>query len=287
MFVCRVCSSSCGVIISPPSIQELFSNTNPSTMDLVPISIILPRVILWHPLLQYPHLTSILQLCPHEKCQLQLELQSWTIGQNSAKQPRLLHDTDGIILLVSALYRCSNDHLVYSTDARLMQKISTPYLPVVLLHRTGFTASFIKHVISLVQEGLSMSSIARHIQRVREQVASETVLNFISDYLLITHQQYSEEEMLVLTSKFESIVSPLIKPFPTNDVIAKCFLISFEMAETFYIREMLALKVRHCIRLDHTFKIASNIGYLRDDKKWITQYGTVFFVINEDGQVVT
>ena len=176
---------------------------------------------------------------------------------------------------------------MYSTDARLMQKISTPYLPIVLLHRTGFTASFLKHVISLVQEGLSMSSIARHIQRVREQLASETALNFISDYLLITHQQYSEEEMLVLRSKFETIVSPLIKPFPTNDIIAKYFLISFEMAETFYIGEMLALKVRHCIRLYRTFKIASNIGYLRDDKKWITQYGTVFFVINEDGQGVT
>ena len=77
----------------------------------------------------------------------------------------------------------------------------------------------------------------------------------------------SEEEMLVLASKFESIVSPLIKPFPTNDIIAKCFLISFEMAKTFYTREMLPLKVRHCIRIDHTFKVASNIGYHHDDKK--------------------
>ena len=47
------------------------------------------------------------------------------------------------------------------------------------------------------------------------------------------------------------------------------------------------VKVKKCIRIDHTFKVASNIGYLQHDGKWVTQYGSVLLVMNELGQVVT
>lgn len=46
------------------------------------------------------------------------------------------------------------------------------------------------------------------------------------------------------------------------------------------------LKVKSCLRLDHTFKVVSNIGYLRSDGRWITQYGCILMVLNEDGQVL-
>ena len=47
------------------------------------------------------------------------------------------------------------------------------------------------------------------------------------------------------------------------------------------------LSIRKSICLDHTFKVASNIGYLRPDGRWVTQYGSVFIVLNEEGEVVT
>ena len=40
------------------------------------------------------------------------------------------------------------------------------------------------------------------------------------------------------------------------------------------------------ISFDHTFKVAANIGYLRDDGKWITQYNSVMIIMNEDGLVM-
>ena len=49
---------------------------------------------------------------------------------------------------------------------------------------------------------------------------------------------------------------------------------------------MLKLKIKQCLRLDHTFKVASNIGYLLADGKWITQYSSIFIVLNEIGEVV-
>ena len=39
--------------------------------------------------------------------------------------------------------------------------------------------------------------------------------------------------------------------------------------------------------LDHTFSVAANIGYFRSDHKWVTQYSSLFIVLNEIGQVLT
>ena len=35
------------------------------------------------------------------------------------------------------------------------------------------------------------------------------------------------------------------------------------------------------------FKVASNIGFLREDNVWVTQYDSLFIVMNNKGQVVT
>lgn len=40
------------------------------------------------------------------------------------------------------------------------------------------------------------------------------------------------------------------------------------------------------ISFDHTFKIASNIGYYRKDKVWVSQYDSLFLVMNCKGEVV-
>ena len=50
---------------------------------------------------------------------------------------------------------------------------------------------------------------------------------------------------------------------------------------------MMNLSITKSICLDHTFKVASNIGYLRPDGRWVTQYGSVLMVLNEEGEVVT
>jgi hypothetical protein len=49
---------------------------------------------------------------------------------------------------------------------------------------------------------------------------------------------------------------------------------------------MQQLSAQSFISLDHTFKVAANIGYKRADGKWVTQYNSAFFVMNELGQVL-
>ena len=43
------------------------------------------------------------------------------------------------------------------------------------------------------------------------------------------------------------------------------------------ISEMAQLTSDIWISCDHTFEVASNIGYLREGKMWVRQYSAVFF----------
>lgn len=53
-----------------------------------------------------------------------------------------------------------------------------------------------------------------------------------------------------------------------------------------YNGHMVKMKANSFIALDHTFKVASNIGYMRPDKKWVTIYESAFLIMNELGQVM-
>lgn len=49
---------------------------------------------------------------------------------------------------------------------------------------------------------------------------------------------------------------------------------------------MSSLSTSIYICIDHTFKVTANIGYLRADGRWITQYNSLFIVLNNIGQVI-
>ena len=70
---------------------------------------------------------------------------------------------------------------------------------------------------------------------------------------------------------------------PSNDAIAQCFHKNFLENEQYYVSEMTSLKSSSWISCDHTFKVACNIGYLREDKRWVQQYNSVFFILDNLG----
>ena len=162
-------------------------------------------------------------------------------------------DTHSTVLLIGAIYKCSTDHhIIFSTDP---------------------------------QEGLPINTIARHIQSLREEYVSELVVQLANDWNMCTKQELTQSDLSSLTTS--APINLLSRPFPSNDIITRCFVVNFQENQMFYDTEMLNLNVKQCIRLDHTFKVASNIGYLRKDGKWITQYGSIFIVLNDLGQVLT
>jgi len=55
-------------------------------------------------------------------------------------------------------------------------------------------------------------------------------------------------------------------------------LVYFQQFKHAYEEKMASLTATKLISFDHTFKVASNIGYVRFDGRWVTQYGSVFLL---------
>ena len=185
---------------------------------------------------------------------------------------RAIHDINSIVLLVSCQYICLNSHAYLTTDPPLLQLIPPEYIPSVLLHKTGFLKSLIDHVIGLVQEGLSICAVERYVRNQRR--VTETNLAAQIRTRLIS----SEPDLKYL--------SLIINPCPSNDIICKCFLSEYLLNHQKYTSAMSKISAKDLISFDHTFKVAANIGYLQSDGKWVTQYNSVFIVMNQDGQVM-
>ena len=45
----------------------------------------------------------------------------------------------------------------------------------------------------------------------------------------------------------------------------------------------MAINTGKSISFDHTFHVATNIGFLREDNVWVSQYNRLFLVMNEEG----
>ena len=88
------------------------------------------------------------------------------------------------------------------------------------------------------------------------------------------------------SAKIDFFESPMSN-VPSDNMLAKCFLTGFLSHEKMYLCEMANVPVGESISFDHTFKIALNIGYTREDKKWISEYSSPFFVLIDKGQVLT
>ena len=60
-------------------------------------------------------------------------------------------------------------------------------------------------------------------------------------------------------------------------------LAKFLKDEHVYLKEMMSILPGESISFDYTFKVAANIGFLRDDGIWVP----LFLVLNSDGKVLT
>ena len=219
----------------------------------------LPSVIVWDP---YSSVPSLPLLCA--VCNCPVVRKEWKRGQSPALEPRLLHDITSTVVLISSQYVCHNKHVVLTTDPRVLKLLLPEQIPFILLHRTGFLKTFKDQVIGLIEEGMSILGVERYIRKQRRLAISGV----------------SSEPMNSDCSKV------LETPYPSNDIICKCFLAEFMLNQNKYTTVMSNIRAKHTISFDHTFKVAANIGYLRGDGKWVTQYESVFIVMNEHGLVM-
>ena len=188
----------------------------------------------------------------------------WNDGSSTSTQPRILHDTSNVVLLVGAVYQCSNNHWLLAHDETILKRFPMYHsIPFVLLSRTGFTTDMVNMCTSLFTHGMNFCQIETFILERRLDECAKQI------------------KMLSILSKkdivFDYEKSPLSKS-PSNDIISKVVLVKFLKDENQYLREITAIPVGRSISFDHTFRVAANIGYLREDGVWVPQYMTVFLL---------
>ena len=228
----------------------------------------LPTVLLWHPLqllqqLLVPSNENVWKICPVDNCSSHTILHRWNTGRVNGHSPRLLHDVNNIVVLVPAIYVCGNGHEVLATDPRILLLFpEEEYIPFILFHRSGVMRSFARMLINPAIEGLSFSTIEKFVKTQRQQKMSSVNLQVTFMLSLHCNPNFSPGDF--------TVPMDLQKPYPSNDLLCKCFLANFAENKWIYFSEMSSLATSVCISIDHTFKVAANLGYLRADGKWIT-----------------
>ena len=75
-------------------------------------------------------------------------------------------------------------------------------------------------------------------------------------------------------------------PCPGDNLIRSVYVASFNEKKHVFTEAINSLNAKW-ISCDHTFKAAANIGFERKENgAWITQYTSLFYIINEKGQVI-
>ena len=199
----------------------------------------------------------------------------WNDGSSTAKQPRVLHGLNDKVLLVSAVYSCDERHKILAHDEMVLKQLPSLLIPFCLLHKTGFTRELFDTCQAFCRQGINFYCMETLIIEKRWE-------NFVRKEYLCT----MNTERQVSCSYNEFLTSPMSQT-PSNDVLSKCFIAGFLQNEEHYLNEMITILVTDSISFDHTFKVASNIGYLREDKKWISVYDSLMLVLNGDGKVLS
>ena len=235
-----------------------------------------PVVIIWQPEVQFPGFFPHGIPCCEEHCGGKLVKTSfWTNGTTERKKPRTIHDSGEICLLVTVYYVCQRDgrHCFAATHPAVLAQFPDPaVVPFVLLHKAGITRDLLYQILKLVNVGMSFLEIELFLREVRRERHCQ---RYLSEYAYSRDRKLWPENVVP-----EHVDTPL-----SNDLLTHFYIEYFKENEEFFHNEMRKITASW-LSCDHTFKVASKIGVLRNGK-WMKQYDSLFAVMNEVGQVVT
>ena len=238
-------------IIPPPNPLMV-----PSSMTTIE-GFLLPYILVWNPLLLFPTFFPQGVQCPKPGCKSYVRFSLWNVGRSISHGPRILHEMNYIVLLVPAMYLCTDGHELISTDPYILQQFpEQEHIPFFLFHRSGITRQFCRAVISLCIEGLSFSAVEHFItSRRTDYIASlQLQVQCIPQFrtvFLCTHPSLNQLHL----------------PYPSNNLLTKCFIQNFAENRDIYTNEMSSLQTSGFISIDHTFKVTANL-YRLPQARW-------------------
>ena len=156
--------------------------------SLVSQPLVLPNVIIWDPLQQFPRVfgNQKAMTCLEHNCNHALKALWWQDGSKERYNPGSIHGMKGEVLIIAQILHCSNGHQITTCDARILLSTFSNKLciPFILLHRCGFTWELSELIFALAMQGLSFSNI-------------EAILSWHANYrtqlIFLSHWSLSEQ----------------------------------------------------------------------------------------------
>ena len=239
------------------------------------MSKLIPKLFIWCPIRHY----GLTILCPIHGCPLKVG--QWTdlpdSSNTSPRNPRLIYDLNGNVILVQAFYECSESlpenvmighrYLSASNDVlgALPESVVKEF-PLIMQQRSGFTLRLYDYLITGIYQGQNFMELS-------EGIAS-------MNYRQYMRNKPDSKELSV--KEFESI--PFIA-YPSNDKLMDLFLMQFDRNKKHYENNM-QKHTGEILSCDHTFRTNKHIGVTREDGKFVGQFKNVFLGVNENGEVM-
>ena len=228
---------------------------------------LMPNVMFWDPLGQ--SLINSL-LCPHCKQDgfksFVKNSDEWEYGQSKSQIPRAIWDDGWYCALVGKTYFCPNKHQINSYHAGVIDQIPVEKIPFMLTFKTGMTKTLFHRIIRYLEVGTSFSGI--------ESLLGGFLLDECNRRWMVDNKKHFEK------SQVQNI---LVKLAPTHQLIRQCFVMHYEGYKHLYKKGMDRIPFKS-LSFDHTFKVATNIGYWKDNR-WVKEYDSMFIVMNEEDYV--
>ena len=142
------------------------------------------------------------------------------------------------------------------------------------------TGDFARTVINLAIEGLAFTAIEHFVINRRMEYIASIRLQIISIFQALNGSTQP------LDSSLDNVIAYIQKPYPSNDLICKCLLHDFLEHKAYYFHEMSLETTSGYLSIDHTFKVAANLGYVRPDGRWVSQYKSVLIVLNNKRKII-
>lgn len=270
--------------VYPPIPMRCASDPSPP----IPYDYIRPVLLFWDPLNQLQCLNGIIR-CPRPQCRGSthgrvLRAVHWKDCHNQRESCRVMYGVNGPVYLVSRVYRCSGQHAeIIAHDPAILEIIPQSRRPFILSHITGVTRELHESIGSYITTGMKMEHIHDMMGQIYIESYTRKRICFEED--LQHFLSKTETPLETPCDKFPSVLPDEYQP-PSITVIRDCFLYAFERKQSMYTSKMIELSAEW-ISIDHTFKVAANIGATRKcDARWEKQYDSMFCVMNDIGCVI-
>ena len=235
----------------------VYATVAPTLIDSTnPMSYLCPGILLWSPQECHKHLLAGKLKCP--VCfatgnTTPLSPWRWQLGTTERTQPRKIHNSRGIVLLVSRVYKCSQSHEVLGHDAGILECVPQWLVPFHLWHKTGVMKELVNEISILVDAGVPVASIESILIKHRRMDYTQRY----NAYKLLGGAGTGEFPSFETWSSFFPAISPCWH------LISTCVKIDFNNKKELYVKHMQGMTTdQQCgwLSCDHTFASAGNKG---------------------------